>query len=446
MKIIGCILGASIFLSWLMLATKPESARRVAQISSPLVNTSFAEKGNAQIQLDALGTIQASQSTSIRSRVVGQVEQIGKNGDVGSVAKKGELLIQIEDDTYKNAFSIKKSMLAQAKAAYDLEIGEQKVARAEIEQLKKLSQNLARSQQGKHTSPNGTPYSGNAILGMTNMEMLSGGNASNLALRAPQLAQAKAAVDLAQAELSTAQLNMDYTSIKAPYNALVVKRNTSLGSQANTSDVLLEIVGTDEYRVEAAVALDKIAALDLEDVNNSKVNIKSGAGVERQGFIVRRIASLDDSTRMGRVLIRIPDPLGLKNKEAALILGDHVTVELNVGTLKDVVVLPRSALHSGDVVWVAVPLGTDTDNPANISKDTPEATLAEQETKTPDEVIKRQNPQEKSKYTLDIRYVTTSWKDTRFVYVSEGIAEGERIIISTLPAPIQGMPIRINEK
>ncbi len=298
------------------------------------------------------------------------------------------MLVKLDADTYVNTLQLKKSDLAKAKAAYELEMGQQSVAKAEAEQLKQLS----------------SSFIGEVII-------------SDLALRAPQLAQAKADVEAAEVAVKMAQLDVDYTTIKAPYNSMVTERNVSVGSLTNTQDNLMTLVGIDEYRIEAAVAIDKLTSLNLKKNANSKVQITTSTGVVREGRIIRHVASLDSATRMGRILISIPDPLGIKNNAPALILGDHAEVVFKAGTLENSVIVPRRALQPNDSVFVAMPV-----------------------TQNKDEGSDEGGVQ----YVLDIREVDIAWKDLDNVYIRSGLKNSEYVITSVIPTAIQGMPLTIS--
>lgn len=388
-KVIVTVLGIfllMIVVSWFFMATKPISMKKPPQTTRFAVNVMEVSLGEAPVLIRALGTIKPYQQTNLNARVSSQVEFLAENSDIGSIVKKGDVLVRLDDDTYKNTLQLRKSDLAKAKAAYQLEMGQQSVAKAEAEQLKQLS----------------SSFIGEVII-------------SDLALRAPQLAQAKADVEAAEVAVKMAQLDVDYTKITAPYNAMITERNVSVGSLTNTQDSLMTLVGIDEYRIEAAVAIDKLSNLNLKKNENSKVQITSSTGIVREGRIIRLVASLDSTTRMGRVLISIPDPLGLKSNEPALILGDHAEVLFKAGTLENTVVVPRRALQPNDSVFVAVPVQTE-------------------------------NEEETAQYALDIREVDIAWKDLDNVYIRGGLNDMEYVVTSVIPSPIQGMPLTISNK
>ncbi len=385
--VIGIFL-AMFAVSWFFMATKPVSMRKRAETTRFAVNVLEVSVGEAPVQIRALGTIRPYQETNINARVSSQVVFLSENSDIGAIVKKDEVLVKLDADTYVNTLRLKKSDLAKAKAAYELEMGQQSVAKAEAEQLKQLS----------------SSFIGEVII-------------SDLALRAPQLAQAKADVEAAEAAVKMAQLDVDYTTIKAPYNSMVTERNVSVGSLTNTQDNLMTLVGIDEYRIEAAVAIDKLTSLNLKKNANSKVQITTSTGVVREGRIIRHVASLDSATRMGRILISIPDPLGIKNNAPALILGDHAEVVFKAGTLENSVIVPRRALQPNDSVFVAMPVTQNKDDGSD---------------------------EDGVQYVLDIREVDIAWKDLDNVYICSGLENSEYVITSVIPTAIQGMPLTIS--
>ncbi len=361
----------------LFIVTKPDTKRVKPPKSSPLVSVLTAKRHTAQLTVEALGTVKADQETIVRVRVAGQVEELGKNFDVGGLVKKDDLLLRIDASDYENALAMKQSALAKAEADYSLEMGQQRVARTELAQLNKTAPNSVRN--------------------------------TALALREPQLAQAKATLQAAEVEVKQAELDLSRTKITAPFNAIVINRNVSLGSQASLSDNVATIAGTDIYYVEAAIPLDTLKGLGLGVFDNTPAKVFTTTGTVREGQVRHSVATLDTTTRMGRVLIEVHDPLALNSSLSELILGDHVRVELQAGSLEDVVELPREALRGNNQVWVA-------------------------------------KKGENNEFTLDIRDVEVMWKDANVAMVSTGIEAGDMVISSPLGAPIQGMSLRLAGK
>ncbi len=230
-----------------------------------------------------------------------------------------------------------------------------------------------------------------------------------LALRKPQEEQARAAVDRADLELEQAVLDLERTSVTVPYTCLVLEKHVALGAQVTSQTPIATLVGTDAFWVETLLARDRLAWIKIPKGGKgpgSMARIISDKGqYERTGTVIRLLGDIQSQGRMARVLVRVEDPLLLQKtntSELPLLLGEYVHVALHGRVLEHVAAIPRDALRDGDTIWIA-----DQDN------------------------------------TLAIRSVHSVWRDAHTVYLEEGIQEGERVIVSDIPAPIQGMAVRL---
>ncbi|MBW2673781.1 MAG: efflux RND transporter periplasmic adaptor subunit [Deltaproteobacteria bacterium] len=247
---------------------------------------------------------------------------------------------------------------------------------------------------------------------------LLGGNASqkvpdsDLALRKPHLEKAQADLVAARAAMKRAELDLARTTVRAPFNCIVRTKKVDLGSHVSSQDELAELVGTDEYRVRASVPVDRLKWISIPrggDDQGSKVRILygNGTGYERRGTVVKLLGDLEDEGRMARIMIVVGDPLNLTSPESArppLLIGEYVRVEIEGPELEGVVVLPRSALRDGRNIWIA---GDDD--------------------------------------TLDIRPMDIVWRGEETVLIKNSLADGERIIVTNLSTPIQGMKVMVSE-
>ncbi|HOJ32169.1 MAG TPA: efflux RND transporter periplasmic adaptor subunit [Candidatus Hydrogenedentes bacterium] len=233
-----------------------------------------------------------------------------------------------------------------------------------------------------------------------------------LMLRKPQLASAKASVDAAQAALEKAQLDLERTVLKAPFNCVIQTRSADLGSYVSPGTALATAVGTDTFWVDTSVPVDELKWLQIPDAKNKKGSPARiyypaawGSDVFRMGEIIRLLPDLDEG-RMARVLVEVQDPLELNTNENQhpLILKSYVRVELLGQEVPNVVKLQRSAVREGNKVWV-------------MSEDS----------------------------TLDIRSLSIVWSSPDFVLVSDGLRDNDKVVTSSLIAPVQGMPLRVRE-
>ena len=230
---------------------------------------------------------------------------------------------------------------------------------------------------------------------------------SALALRKPQLEKVRAEIKAARAELEQAQVNLSRTEVKAPFNALVRNKYVDIGSYVSSQEKLADLVGTDEYWVQVSLPVDRLQWVIIPEKSDGKgsgAQIYSRNNAVLQGSVLRLMADLSPEGRMARLLISIKDPLGLHEngeKYPSLLIGEFVRVAIEGERLENVYRIPRSALRDNGFIWLAG-----------------------------------------EKNRLIIRPVTTLWRDVENVLVKDGINPGDRLVVSALSAPVEGMSLR----
>ena len=84
-----------------------------------------------------------------------------------------------------------------------------------------------------------------------------------LYLRKPQLAEAEARLQSAEADLEESRRNLAKTSIVAPYDGLVSSKSVDIGQFVNPGTVLAETFAVDYAEVRLPIPETKLAFLDL---------------------------------------------------------------------------------------------------------------------------------------------------------------------------------------
>jgi len=232
----------------------------------------------------------------------------------------------------------------------------------------------------------------------------------DLVLRGPQLAMVEAKVRSAEASLADAKLDLERTVIRAPFNAIVLSRQVELGAQISVNTALAALAGTDVYWVEVAVPVNDLQWITIPrepGAHGSKVRITNdaawGAGAIREGEVVGLIGEIEAQGRMARLLAAVNDPLGASDRlSPAMLIGSYVRVEIDGRSLGEVVTIPRSLLRDDDSVWVM-----------------------------------------NDKDQLAIRKVTVVFRDKENVSVRAGLAAGDRLVVSNMSAPVEGMALRL---
>jgi len=244
------------------------------------------------------------------------------------------------------------------------------------------------------------------LLGRDSTEL---GDAS-LALREPHLRNARAAVEGAEASLELAQTNLERTRIRVPFNAIVREESVERGLLVDRQTVLARLVGTDSFWVRVSIPVAALEWVRFEDAGGEATLVRvrqdlgQGRSVEKLGRLVRLLSDLDPRGRLARVLVAVDDPLDLKKppeQREPLLLDAFVEVRMRGRRLEEVATVPRQALRQGDSVWIMAPDDT-----------------------------------------LEIRSVSPAWKGPQTVYVRGELRAGERLVVSRIPTPVQGMQLR----
>ncbi len=370
------ILLAGIALMVLIFKTEPTATRRdVAKETAMLVEVTTAEGGTFRPRIEVMGRVVPAREVTLSARVGGRVIEQSDAFEPGGRVGEGEPLLRLDPADYETTLRQRRSELEQARADLELEQGRQSVARQDFE-----------------------------LLG----EDLDEGNRA-LVLRQPQLKQARARVEAAEAALRRARLDLQRTRLTAPFDVQILSRSVTLGSQINAGDALGRLVATDRYWVEASVPLSRLRWLRFAEdgQEGAPVMLRQdavwGENRHRRGRLRRLVGELDDAARLARVLITGDDPLalGAPADTPALMLGGFVRTLIEGRELADVVRLERGLVRRDDTVWVM------TDG------------------------------------ALDIRAVEVLLRDADYAYIAEGLEPGDRVVRTDLATVVDGAPLRL---
>ncbi len=224
---------------------------------------------------------------------------------------------------------------------------------------------------------------------------------SRLKLYIPQIESAKATLEFAKKNLELAKKNLERTVLKTPFNGIVAKKNCDIGEFLPPGKVAGVIIDISKVYVITPIPDYEIPYLDLE---NKRVRITlnlKGLKYIFYGKLSRTSKIIDKRTRTINLIIEVNNPYTILKDNVRLFIGAFVEVEIKGKLLKNVSKIPSYAVHNGDELW--------------IYKD---GKLFVKKTK----IIKR-------------------IKD--YVYVAEGINNGDILITTHLPYVSNGMKVRL---
>jgi len=271
------------------------------------------------------GRFEAIDRVEVRPRVNGYISSV--NFTEGSEVKKGDVLFVIDQRPYAAELKHAQAQLNQAKSALTL-------AKSEKVRATNLLAQHAISQEEYDTRSSGDE-------------------------------QAQANVQLAEAALDTAQLNMTYTKVTSPINGRVSRANITLGNLVTNGQTLLTTVVSldpiyvrfdgDEQAFLRSVkeARDNAAAGNKDAAAPVVVGLADEPGFPHSGVMVFQDNEVDPQT--GTIRIRAK----LDNHDRAFTPGLFARVRLMGEKKYDALLINDSAVGTDQTVKYVLVVGAD---------------------------------------------------------------------------------------
>ena len=263
------------------------------------------------VSFEAVGRTEGSREVQIRARVAGIIEQQLYNE--GDAVSAGAPLFRIE----RAPFEIE---LQQARGALAQEVARQELAQQESERLKGLADRRAISQKEADQAASATRQSG-------------------------------AAVQVAQARVRQAELNLSYTNVTAPIGGITGRALQSIGSLVapnNESALLTTLTRSDPIWVRFALSEAEFARMRGAKAVEVRVELADGKEYSQPGKLNFSGSTVDATTGTVQMRAELPNP------KLQILPGQYVRVRVIAGT-QQAIVVPQTAVQqneTGRFVWV----------------------------------------------------------------------------------------------
>ena len=357
------------YLLWLLGQVQPDP---VEEAPAPDVIVEILTPKDFQIQISSNGTTTPLTQTVLTAEVGGEVIYRSKKFSEGSSVIQGEILAKIDDTDlqlqYKNALL----QLANAEVQYSLQLAEAEVAKEAWEKI-------------------------------------GDGVASDLTLKKPQLKQAEALLEVAKAQVSSAEKKLNKTEIVAPYAGRIQSVNIDLGTTIIPGQPVGALYTSSEIEVTLAVKDNDLQFLSipmdgrkLDPSEQALVEIKSFYKGKNQTWIGRleRVDGvIDPITRMINLIAVFKNDF-IETDKPNLPIGLFVEAQIDGIILKDIFSIPVNAISENNEVYI-------------VNNDS--------------ELVSRQ--------------LSILKKYSDFVIVKDGLKAGERIVISKLSTASNGIKV-----
>jgi RND family efflux transporter MFP subunit len=261
-------------------------------------------------EFEFVARTRASEDAEIRARITGNI--IERNFAEGQVIQEGDLMYRIDPRPYRAALNVARAELSQAQAAVD-------VAR----------RNLAR---GEELAPNG-------YISDAEMDQLRGENDRALASK-----------EAAEAAVERAQIDLDFTGVRAPFTGTAGRSELSIGDLVNPmSGALVTLVQRDPMLADFDVDEQSLAAnmkINQERIAQGldtlvytpRMRLVTGDEYLHPGEIDYASNRINPSTGTVTVTAKFPNPDGL------LIPGQFVRVYVQRGDAEMRLLIPQPSV------------------------------------------------------------------------------------------------------
>ncbi|MCR9261856.1 MAG: efflux RND transporter periplasmic adaptor subunit [Pseudomonadaceae bacterium] len=371
------ILGLSVVGAIAMFAARPEPQFNAPEPPSLLVQVETISAQPITYEVRSQGTVSPRTQTTMVAEASGQIVEVSPSFVSGGFFSKGDVLIRIDPRNYASAVKRASAEVAKAATQLQTETALAGYAAEDFERLRRLNPDQ--------------------------------GPATELALRKPQLRQAMAELQSAEAALEKAQGDLDRTVIRAPYDGLVREKLADVGQYVNSGSQLGVTFAVDIAEVRLPVTQHDLQYLDIGKLRlNSPIEVELTAELGDTNFNwrgeVRRSEGVFDTTnRVLYLVAQIEDPYDLDGDgQAPLLMGTFVSARIVGRYAGELMLVPRHSLQRGNTLWML--------------------------------------DEEQRIYPREVEVVR---RDKDFVYIQSGVEGGELYVVTPIDQPLPGMKVRL---
>ncbi len=301
------LLAAAAAVWWLGFAGGATSVAR-AQAPAPAVpvTAGTVREENVPVFLHGIGTVQAYNMVSVKSRVDGQIVKVGFKE--GQEVKAGDPLFQIDPRPYQAA-------LEQAEAAKQKDEAQLAGAKLDLERYSKL---LGSGYQTRQSFDQQT-----AMVG-----------------------QVEAAINGDQAQIDTAKLNLGYAGIRSPIDGRLGARLVDKGNLVHASDNTVLVTITEVKPIFVSFTLPQETLDEIREYQQKapllvRAYSSDGSTLLSTGKLTLIDNSIDQSTGTIHLKARFD------NQDERLWPGEFVSLRVVLKVLPKVATVPSQTIEEG---------------------------------------------------------------------------------------------------
>ncbi len=313
------------------------------------VNVLTATAGDVVPEMTAFGEIRSQRVLDLRATAAGRIVELADGFVEGGTVKSGDLLLRIDPENAQSALERAKGDLAEAEAELQeakaaLILARDEVSSAE-EQARLRLQALTRQKnlRERGVGTDAAVEASELAEAVARQAVLSRRQALQQAQA--RVTRATTRLTLQKVNLAEAERRLADTEIYAGFDGTLDSVTAVQGGVVTLNERLAQLVDPNALEVSFRLSTSQYARLLDEDGNLTKAPVSVlldvfGVDMVAQGQISRESAAVGEGLT-GRLLFATLDAAqGFRP-------GDFVTVKVKEPMLRDVVMLPASAVDSG---------------------------------------------------------------------------------------------------
>lgn len=286
---------------------RPNDANQRPKPRPPLISMAAVVKESVPQYINCLGTVTASNSVIVRSRVDGELVEVKYSE--GKMVQEGDHLATIDQRAYITARDQVAGQLQRDQAALN-------VAKLNYERLKNLPLNDIASQQERD-------------------ELFA------------VFKQAEAVIEVDKAALANAELQLTYTKITAPISGRIGLRAIDRGNIIRASDQagLLTITQLQPISVVFPIPQDEIPRIQKQLVSAGTTEVLAYDRSFQTLLATGKLEAIDNQVDTTTGTLRLKATF--ENKDESLFPNQFVNIRLLMQTWEQAIVIPSSAVQRG---------------------------------------------------------------------------------------------------
>lgn len=307
LSLIGILVAGGVaFLGWLFWRPQEPRPAEVAT-QAVVVGVATVAKGNFDVTLDALGTVTPLATVSVKTRISGHLVRLGF--EEGQKVEKGDFLAEVDPRPYAHARSEAQGQLIRDQALLEN-------ARLDLDRYARLASLKGVSRQQFDTQKS-------------------------------LVRQYEGLVEIDQAKVDQARLNLDYCRITAPVSGRAGLRLVDLGNYVQPGDAtgIVVITQLQPIAVVFPLAEDHLGKVLQPVLAGGKLRVEAYDRGYRKLLATGRLETIDNQVDPATGTVKFK--AYFDNATMALFPNQFVNIRLLIETLRDVALAPQAAIQYG---------------------------------------------------------------------------------------------------